>query len=153
MRATRSDKGLIRKPAMSSEEAVTRHLKFNRAGKTKRFTATIAGIYELGGADGVVQWAYKRIDNSIGSPAELTQLRMLLKASAYAEARRDRQLNREWEQAAKRRDYEQLWVGLLRDRDLQERAKARKDFDPRRLVQERLERMKQQMRQPAGVMA
>lgn len=43
MRATRSDKGLIRKPAMSSEEAVTRHLKFYRAGKTKRFTATIAG--------------------------------------------------------------------------------------------------------------
>ena len=50
-----------RSPAATAEEAIERHLDTNlRAPDTRRFSRTLLGVFELGGAMGVLHWATAR---------------------------------------------------------------------------------------------
>ena len=123
---------------MTAEEAVLKHIRGRKySWKTRRFAKLIESIYSLGGCDGVLMWATSRVDQGIGSPAEIHQLRALLKATQYAEERGHKALMKQWERELFVRQYEQLWLRLLQERDLEERAKSWR-ADPREAIRQRL---------------
>ena len=124
-----------------SDEAIQRHVRSNlKSWMRRRFTATIAGIYELGGANGVVSWARARLRQGIGSVAEQQQLKSLLKVSDDADARWWRAVikEQEEEEVAERLSYRERQLKC--NRLLEERARQRQMApDPRDEIRARLE--------------
>ena len=116
---------------INADEAIQAHLRGRKGAKiTRRFSFTISAIYDLGGAIGLLHWAAARLDQSIGLPAEQSQLRTLLKTCSTAQRRHNKQLIREWEAEQQRDRYVQLWVSLLNARDLQLRAQSQRQAPP-----------------------
>ena len=133
----------------SAEEAISRYLAFKANwSHTKRFTATISGIFEIGGAEGVLTWALSRIEQRIGCADEIEQLHVLMRGAELAEERAQKAHEKWIARRVHEYEYEQLWVRLLRERCIHDRAKARREApDPRELIRRRLERT---LRKPAA---
>ena len=136
--------------AMSAEESIVRHLAYKpNSARTKRFTATISGIFKIGGAEGVLTWALSRLEQQIGSADEIEQLHALMRAAELAEERSQKAFEKWNARRVQEYEYEQLWVRLLRERDIHDRAKAQREApDPRELIRCRLERTLQKPAAP-----